>query len=301
MDAYDGTIEQQMRDTRSDKAVGQNLSSEAAGLFGLSAWQGVQDSRAATQSPLFDFGQSFIQDAGGNRVSLDSWTGKLLTNDRNGNKVDYESMIEGEKNTTRNAASIGTLFLGSPLALFGMGAAMTLVDTTQTQDQQNNMNRMRDQLDPGHADRSQTQHQTMQQRMMQPKGYLSDITMAAMLINDKKLPVQDLYGLAGLAPDLFSNQRLIERNARSNDDKKKKKKIDMDKMAGVERKRQQMRVKLSIDRSSITSVNLSKRKRQVENEIEAAQGKSTLAEVSKLHSELEMLDKAITRLSNLGL
>jgi len=44
-----------------------------------------------------------------------------------------------------------------------------------------------------------------------------------------------------------------------------------------------------------------KRKNQLENEIELAQGKSTLAEVSRMHSELEVLDKALTRMSALGM
>jgi hypothetical protein len=75
----------------------------------------------------------------------------------------------------------------------------------------------------------------------------------------------------------------------------------MDKSASVDRKRQQMRVKLSNDRNSMSTKSLLKRKNQLENDIELAQGKASLAEVSRMHSELEVLDKALTRMSALGL
>lgn len=334
---YDGQVEQkQIRDTTADKAAGQNLSSEATNLSMNSLANRVANCEAAglsfsnvtshiesqTQRSAMDlavlsgmldagqykgnFGSAFLNsmlDTGGSKVSMDASTGKLVTTDSGGRTIDYDSKLSGEQSAQRNAAIIPALFIGSPLALFGMGATLTMSDQVQNDQHKQESNRIKTQLSSEMVEPKAAQPQ---QNFNSARGYLSDLTMmSALLSQEKKMSssTQDIYSLSGLAPELFPNQRAIERNGRAREnDKKAKKRVEMDKMAGIERKRQQMRVKLSVDRSSLTTKNLTKRKEQLENAIEAAQGgKASLAEVSRMHSELEVLERALTRLSGLGL
>ena len=332
---YDGQVEQkQMTDTRADKAASQSLSSEAinsladrvsnceaAGLSfshltnRLEAQSGQGSMDFAVMSGLIDasrfrgnFGAAFVNsmlDTGGNKVSLDAATGKLVTTDSGGRTIDYDAKLSQEQSSQRNASIVPAMFIGSPLALFGAGAAMSMTDHVQQTDHKQESDRLKSNLHQQEQTDAKTAQQQQQQRIAQPKGYISDVTMMSQLLSqEKKLSssTHDIYSLSGLAPELFPNQHAVERNSRAREnDKKTKKRVEMDKMVGIERKRQQMRVKLSTDRSSLTTSNLMKRKEQLENEIELAQGKSTRAEVSRMHSELEVLDRALTRLSSLGL
>ncbi len=339
---YDGHVEQQqMRDGRVDKAAGQTLSSEATGLAmssltnrvanceaaGLSFASIVNRTESSGQSTLdfgtgmmfgmfdrnsgqglLDFGPksfaSSARDSAGNRVSMDS-SGKLMSTDNNGRTTDFEARGEGERNAQRNATIIPAIFLGTPLALIGMGATLAVTDQAQRVDQQSEGARLRENLGGAQGDQRQLAQQQQQQPNFTARGYISDITMMSMFMGQDKKPVRptsDIYSLSGLAPELFPNQRMIERSSRAREQEKKAKaKAELDKLAGVERQRSQMRVKMSMDRSSLTTVNMQKRKEQLENEIELAQGSASLQEVSRMHSELEVLDRALKRFSSLGL
>ncbi len=375
------------------------MSFESAGSLSFSAWSNIGDLKNNQQSGLSDFARRSVQDGAGNTVTLDTMTGKLLTRNSNGDTVDYEAMLEGDRAETRNATTAGTVFLGSPV-LLGMGAAMSAMDGSNDQAQE--ISRLRGQLDPqarqqinqmtgqifdqltGQQIDSRTglqldprvaqqfdprdaeqafiqngrtlsnaqlldgrfgqpgdarspqqldprsaqqqfdqsaRHQETQQKLFNPhdqqqlsqtnqmqagraaRGYISDAAMLATAQSDKmKISRQDIYSLSGLAPELFANQHMIERNHKlREDDRRKRKKNDLEKMAALEKRRLQMRMKVSLDRSSITSTKLLKRKEQIESELDANRHQTTLAESSRLHSELEVLDKAISRLSALGL
>ncbi len=230
-------------------------------------------------------------------------SGKLLSTDGSGKTTDFEARGEGDRSAQRSATIIPAMFLGSPLALFGMGATLAVTDQAQRVDQQSEGARLRETLGGSQGDQKQLA-QPQQQPNFQARGYISDITMMSMFVGKEKrpLPTSDIYSLSGLAPELFPGQRMIERNSRAREEEKKSKsKSELDKLASVERKRSQMRVKMSMDKSSLTSANMHKRKEQLENEIELAQGKASLQEVSRMHSELEVLDRALKRFSSLGL
>lgn len=329
---YDGQVEQsQIKDVRTDKTAGQhslageasdllNTSSlakrvancEAAGLSFTSITSRLDASNRgamdfAVMSGMIDasqhrgnFGAAFLNsmlDTGGNKVSMDANTGKLLTTDSGGRTIDYDAKLSHEQSAQRNASLIPALFLGSPLALFGAGAALTMTDNVQQTEHKQESNRIKSRL--GAEQEAVAKPGQPQQNINSPRGYMSDITMMSMF-QEKKLSqsTREIYSLSNLAPELFNQQ--VERAAKEND-KKKKKRVEMDKMASVDRKRSQMRVKLSMDKNSLSTKNLMKRKAELENEIELAQGKSTLAEVSAMHSELEVLDRALTRLGVLGM
>jgi len=344
---YDGQVENsQMRDARMDRSAGQNLASEASSLLNNSSLANrVANCEAAglsfthvtnrLESPQSNSAMdvlvmgglleasgrrggltaaAFVNsmlDTGGNKVSLDVATGKLLTTDSGGRTIDYDMKLAGEQSSQRNASIIPTLFLGSPFALLGMGATMAMGEQVQANSHGQEVNRLKSHLagsQAGSVEQQQVQQnehrQPSQQNIVRPKGYVSDVASMQNLVQDKKLQssTSDIYSLSGLAPELFPNQRMVERNNRVREgERKQAKRIEMDKMVGIERKRQQMRVKLSVDRSNLTVANLSKRKLELENEIELSRGKASLAEASKMHSELELLDKAITRLSRLGM
>ncbi len=329
----DGPVEKsQTVDARVDKAAGQTLSAEASGLLSSSLASRVANCEAAglsftsitnrmdapsnqnrgmdfaVMSGMIDanqyrgnFGAAFLNsmvDTGGNKVSMDAATGKLVTTDNCGRTIDYDAKLSHEQSSQRNASVIPALFMGSPLALFGMGAALAMTDNVQQNEHNQESNRLKSQLG---GEREVAKPANPPQTFNPSKGY--DITMMAMLLGqEKKIPAsaKDIYSLSNLAPELFQNQHAIERNARAKEqDKKNKKRNEMDKLASVDRKRQQMRVKMTTE--SLSTKNMMKRKNQLENEIELAQGSASLAEVSRMHSELEVLDKALTRLSALGL
>lgn len=360
-----------MRDLRADKAAGQTLATEASGLLSGSLAAKVANCEAAglTFSHLTDrsesqanrntmdflvmggmldasqhrngFSAAFVNsmlDTGGNKVSLDAATGKLLTTDGGGRTIDYDAKLATEQATQRNATVIPALFLGSPFALMGMTAASALTDNVQSEQHRGESERIRSQLAGGVTDlpnrtvklgtadsrlaagelaKPRGDAESSQLRLQQesnqanvgklnftpPKGY--DVNKMTSIISEgKKLAssTRDMYTLPGLAPELFPNQHLFERNNRAREhEKKTSKRIEADKAAVVDRKRTQMRVKLMSDRSSLTVANLSKRKEELENEIELSRGVASLAEASRMHSELETLDKAITRLTRLGM
>lgn len=369
---YDGQVEQsQLRDIRVDKAAGQSLAVEASGLLSGSLAAKVANCEAAglsfthlTDRPESQTGRSAMDflvmggmldasrhrggfsaafvnsmlDTGGNKVSLDAATGKLLTTDGGGRTIDYDAKLATEQASQRNATVIPALFLGSPFALIGMGAASSMTDHVQSEQHRGESGRLRAQLggaaesansgakQVSSAERlistpeqaqSATSHDAAAQKLdpgkfatgslnfAPPKGYNSDVSkMNSIISEEKKLAssTRDIYALPGLAQELFPNQHLIEKNSRAREQEKKTaKRIEADKSAVMNRKRSQMRVKLMSDRSSLTVANLSKRKEQLENEIELARGVASLAEVSRMHSELEVLDKAITRLTRLGM
>ncbi len=333
---YDGSVEQsQIKDVRADKSAGQqSLVSEASELLETSSlakrvanceaaglsFSSITSRMDATSRGGMDFavmsgmidasqhrgnfGAAFLNsmlDTGGNKVSMDANTGKLLTTDSGGRTIDYDAKLSHEQSAQRNASVIPALFMGSPLALFGMGAALTMTDNVQQNEHKQESARLKSQLGAPEQEMAKPVQLSQQQNFNTPRGYISDITMMAML-QDRK-PAKDIYSLSNLAPELFQNQHAIERAHRAREnDKKKKKRDELDKSASVERKRSQMRVKLSTERNSLSTKNLIKRKNQLENDIEAAQGgKASLAEVSRMHSELEVLDRALTRMSALGL
>ena len=370
---YDGQVElSQMRDLRADKTAGQTLATEASSLLSGPLAAKVANCEAAgltfthsTYRPesqanrnamdflvmggMLDvsqhrggFSAAFVNsmlDTGGNKVSLDAATGKLLTTDGGGRTIDYDAKLAAEQAAQRNATVIPALFLGSPFALMGMTAASALTDNVQSEQHRGETERIRSQLAGGVTDfpnrtvklgsadsrmaagdlakprgdadmrgRVQLQQDFSQSTALKlnftpPKGY--DVSkMTSIISEEKKLAssTRDMYTLPGLAPELFPNQHLIERNNRAREhDKKTSKRIEADKAVVVDRKRTQMRVKLMTDRSSLTVANLFKRKEELENEIELSRGVASLAEASRMHSELETLDKAITRLTRLGM
>ncbi len=306
LEAFDGHCEKQLRDTGVDKAASRSLSQEASSLF-LSAWamsseklpqnnNNGSDSKNGLLNGLM--GGSSQMDSSGNMVQLDKTSGKLITQDENGKTIEYDSLNDQERSTNRNALAMSTLFVGSPLALFGAGAALTLMDQSQSGDQQKETDKIKQNLE-GKGDQPAQQ----QQKPFQSKGYMDELVKAGLLgsaiaSKEKRIPSNhELYGLMGLGYELFPNQVAYEQSRKSEKEKEKKKKT-ADKKAVVERQREAKRVSRSVE---LNTGKLIKRRLQVENAIEHAQGQATLAEVSKLHSELDVLDRALARLANLGL
>lgn len=415
---YDGPVEQaQMRDIRVDKSAGQTLSSEATSMLSSGLAQKVANCEAAGLS-FSNFGDNaearanrnamdflvmggmldasrhrgnlsaaFVNsmlDTGGNKVSLDAATGKLLTTDSGGRTIDYDAKLAAEQSSQRNATIVPALFLGSPFATIGMGAAMSMSDNVQAEQHNGEAARIRTQLSGAAGSNAAGSSSAMRAQEVSTslnapgdlsnvaknvrdasnaalnvhdlangtrgsgiasgdaasagknngarrhevhnagevakaaggnglsgqlnfnpvKGYNSDVSKMSSLLSQEKLKssTQDMYALPNLAPELFPNQHKIERSNRIREQEKKSaRKNESDKVAGAERKRQQMRVKLMTDRSSLTVSNLTKRKEQLESDLEVTRGKVTLAESARMHSELEVLERAITRLTNLGL
>ncbi|MBX9692968.1 MAG: hypothetical protein K2Z81_11335 [Cyanobacteria bacterium] len=307
LESFDGHSEKQLRDTGVDKGASQSLSQEATGLF-LSAWamrdqfQQHNTSDSGQNGGLFGMMAGGQRDSTGNLVQMDKTSGKLLTQDQNGKTVELDALHDQEKTTNRNAMAMSTLFVGSPLMLFGAGAALTFVDQVQTNDHQKETDRLKQNIDTKPDQQTQ---QNQQQKPFQAKGYLDEIVKATLIgsavAKDKRIAThQELYGLMGLGFELFPNQVAYEQSRKSEKEKERKKKTS-DKKAIVERQREAKRVSRSVERNNLNTGKLIKRRLQVENAIEHAQGQASLAEVSRLHSELETLDKALARLAALGL
>lgn len=298
IEAFDGHCEKQMRDTGGDKSAGQALSQEATGL-GLSAWSNQSDSRSQQANQMLDFTTGVKRDGGGQAVMMDAMTGKLTTQDSKGRTVEYEAHQDQERMSGKNAMGVVSLFMGSPLMLFGMGTTLAMLDQAQVQDQNREVDRLKQNFEGPRPAENQ------QNRPQQAKGYLDEIAKFALVSgSDKKTKSQqDLSSLLGLGPELYPNQHRIEVGRRKREQElDKKRKGAMDKRADATRKREKRRASVSIERNNISSTKLIKRRRRVENALEYAQnGQSSLAEVSRLHSQLESLDRAIARLSALGL
>lgn len=204
-------------------------------------------------------------DSRGNFVTADRG-GRLLTLDQNGNKIDYQTHLDQAKSSERTQMTLGSLLFCSPFMMIGMGAAFSFMDHINGK---GDVEKLRAKLE------GPKKTETV-------KAYSPEMTKLAALTIYQDTRFSALNNMAGMGAMRIKDEA----------DKSKKK---------VEQIKRVPPRKVSMAPDSITTSNLLKQKRRIENLLERIEGRASLAEISRLHSQLETLDRALTRLGNLSM
>ncbi len=216
------------------------------------------------------------QDGSGRFVTMDRY-GRLLTLDQKGQLVDYNQHVDGQKASERNQMAFTGLLFCSPIMLLGLGASFAIMDQFQNSSQTKVNEQLKQGLKgkPDHTARS---------------AYANDVARKAMLLTyeNKGLPVTPA--------DATKLPTAANSGVRAENDKSKKKTTDSP-LQNVGRPFQAA----VPGHSMMKTTKLLKERRRIANLIELTRGKISLQESAKLHSKLEALDKALTRLSGLSM
>jgi|AGTN01.3.fsa_nt_gi hypothetical protein len=204
-------------------------------------------------------------DSRGQFVTADR-NGRLLTLDENGNKIDYQTHLAQAKSSERTQMTLGSLLFCSPLMMIGMGAAFSFMDHVNGK---NGIDQLRAKLE------GPKKPQTI-------KAYSPEMTKLAALTIYQDTRFSPLNNLAGQSA----------MRAKDEADKSKKK---------LEQNKRVTPHKVSMAPDSLTTQNMLKQKRRIENLLERLEGRASLAEIARLHSQLETLDRALNRLGNLSM
>ena len=297
MQAYDFNPEQAMTETGLDNAVGEKMLAEVM----KTDWKSPGERSDASSNSMF--GKNWQADSGGKLVALDMMTGKLLTRDESGRKVDYEAHSDSERMSGKSSLALSSAFMMSPLMMLGLGATFAVVDQVEGNQQNKEVDRLKQEFKGKGQESESNKNQDATRNL---KGISKEMILKSFLItNDKKFnPSDRLSNSIGLAMDgNLTQRRNLDfnkwiREAEKGDIKRKKK---LENTAKLERKRQRLKVSMPIDRKMSVG-KLIKRKEEIADRIEKGHENGTsLEEASRLHSQLEVLDRAIIRLSNLGM
>lgn len=291
MRAYDYNPEQVMAESSLDQSVSQKMMQEVM----ASDFDGGRDSRQMQEAPKSSiFDRQWQADSGGKLVQLDMMTGKLLTHDNKGRSVDYEAHFDSERMSSKNSIALSSFFMLSPIAMIGMGTAFSMVEQVEVNQQSKEVTRLTDKLSGNRP--------VPEQPGQQAKGYTKEMVLKSMLLaNDKRQ--SSLDNDIRVAQESYAERQkrlAFDRWIKEVESGKVKQKKKLKDTSDLKRRYQKVKTSMSFDQM-MTVGKLTKRKRQIEDQVERLSGsENSLAEASRLHSNLEVLDKAIMRLSQLG-
>ncbi len=304
MQAYDHSPEQKaITESGLDRSnlAGEKMIQEVLATD-IKDWRALFQRGDAGKSNVFD--RQWQADSGGRLVQLDMVTGKLLTHNDRGDKVDYESQSDNERMKSKSSLALSSFFMLSPMAMLGMGTTFAIMDQAETRQQSREVDRLRQNLTGNGAGNGQEQVRKQEIRQHQdggnglnqserPKGgYTEDKRRREI---EEKERAGQIERQKRLAFDKFV------KDVESGKQKRKRAVKDgTDSNSDMLRRRSRVKNSMSVaDRMNIGRLNAAKR--IVEDRIERAHAEGTsLKEASRLHSQLETLDRAIYRLSQLG-
>jgi len=225
-------------------------------------------------------GRKWQKDGSGNFVAKDS-SGRLITHDANGKVVDYQSHVNQKHMANQDQMAFASILFCNPLMMFGMGATLALMDQSHASKTAKLVDGLGSKFDGKQANKAANQ-----------TGYAGDMTRKAALIAQYTRPtdlreMSQMNGLAGMK-GAGSTER----------EEMRKHEIKRQKSLGENAKQPMAKASMSTDRYSMSAKKLMKTKRLIEEEIERVRGKATLEEVSRLHSQVEVLERALKRMEN---
>jgi len=226
---------------------------------------------------MFDnLGSGWQRDQAGNFVTMGK-DGRLLAHDDRGNLVDYESHMNQKYMANQDQLALTSILFCSPLMLLGLGAGFAFMDQR-------------------HAANLKTSVDAMKGKFRSTRGYDNDLTRKSLLVTQRvRSNDADMNGLAGFSQSTREREEAAMRRRRIDERRK------MALSAIDDRVRRESRRSLTrTDGSSLTREKLAEHKRKLEEHIEKVRGKSTLKEMSQLYAQMELLDRALQRLSQLG-
>lgn len=299
MRGYDTNQEQAISETGADRfvdSVGSKMLQEVLGSE-LRDWHrsGAGRERVdASTSSVFE--KSWQSDSGGKLVQLDMVTGKLLTRNDRGDKVDYESHSDAQRMSGKNSLALSSFFMLSPLAMLGMGTTFAFMNQAEQAGQSKEVNRLTEKLS-GKDIQSDQANKSSQSKSIDARsgaGYTREMVLKSYLMGTDQ------------------RQSRGDSNFESRFEKEKRKAFEKwIKEADLTIKEKQKRKKESGELTRKRSrrrrfrgndvKKLLKSKRAIEEILEGAHEQGLgLAESAKLHSQLEAIDRAIIRIGQLG-
>lgn len=246
--------------------------------------QSKPGSDAKFQPSAFD-GRNWQKDESGNFVTRGR-DGRLLTADGDGKLVDYKSHMSQKHMASQDQMAFMSILFCNPMMLLGMGGLMTIMEQAHGAKMGKGTELLNKKFDGVKAN-----------KQAQQGGYSSEMQRKAALIAQYTRPIEgrdvsQLGGVTGIA-GLAGMSAAVERE----DLKKRQDKKRLDK-TNANAKRVDTKISMPQDRYSMNAQKLAKTKKLLEDEIEKVRGKATLEEVSRLYAQVEVLDKALKRLSN---
>jgi hypothetical protein len=225
-------------------------------------------------------GRKWQKDGSGNFVAKGK-DGRLITHDADGKIVDYQSHVNQKHMASQNQMAFLSILFCNPLMLTGMGAALGIMDQAHAAKTAKLTESLNGKLDGRAANKAANQ-----------TGYAGEMSRKALLINQYTRPletreVSQMNGLAGM----MGVNGAVREEMRKQEIKRKVRDDDS-------AKRPAAKASMPTDRYSMSAKKLLKTKRLLEDEIERVQGKASLEEVSRLHAQVEVLEKALKRMAN---
>lgn len=234
----------------------------------------------AQDAPSMLDGRKWQKDGSGNFVSKDK-NGRLITQDAKGKIVDYQSHVNQKHMANQDQMAFMSILFCNPLMMMGMGAGLAIMDQNHAAKTAKLAEGLGPKFDGKNANK--TANQT---------GYAGEMSRKAMLMaqHTRQLESQELAQMNGLAGT--KGAAAIEREAQRKKELKQKQTL-------ADRAKQPItKASMPTDRYSMSTKKLLKTKRLIEEEIERVRGKASLEEVSRLYSQVEVLEKALKRLEN---
>lgn len=237
------------------------------------------ETKSADAPSLLD-GRKWQKDGSGNFVAKDK-DGRLITQDAKGKIVDYQSHVNQKHMANQDQMAFMSVLFCNPLMMMGMGAGLAIMDQAHASKTAKLAESLGPKFDGKQANKAANQ-----------TGYAGEMSRKALLVAQYTRPMESrelaqMNGLAGL-----KSAASTEREEQKKRDVKRKQASDeRTKLLGA-------KASMPTDRYSMSTKKLLKTKRLIEEEIERVRGKASLEEVSRLYSQVEVLDKALKRLEN---
>ena len=294
MQAFEQNAEQKAIEPGLESKVGEKMLQEVMGTE-FRDWKSIQERGDASHNSMFS--KNWQSDSGGKLVQLDMMTGKLLTRDERGVKVEYETNNDNQRMKSKNSLALSSAFMVSPLMMLGMGATFALVDQVQDNFEGKEVKNLKSKL----RGESQGGNHEQNNANKSAKGISQEMILKSFLMaNDKKSQDDQAHRNNLDEEKQVKLQQEFDRWIKDAESNSKKRKKKLESTAKLERKRQNLRQSPSFD-TKMTVGKLIKARVQIEDQIERGHEEgNSLAEASRLNSQLEALDRAISILTVLG-
>lgn len=213
---------------------------------------------------MHSLASNWQDDGMGNLVGLDG--DRLVTRNEKGQVVDYDEYIESKRSSTHQDMALTSMMMINPFMIFGLGAGMSFMNDSYMNQRQKRLDQLKSRLKGNSRNISSqdSDEHDLQQRINGAHGnrFMSTIE-AYHFVNSFNQPRKDVLRKQRQGPNFEEMGERLKMNAAAS------------------------------ARKSLSIQKLVKEKLKIQDTIEKMRGKATLEEMSKLYSQIEVLDRAI--------
>lgn len=213
---------------------------------------------------IHSLASNWQDDGMGNMVGLDG--DRLVTRNEKGQVVDYDEYIESKRSSTHQDMALTSMMMINPFMIFGLGAGMSFMNDSYMNRRQKRLDQLKSRLkgNSRNVSSQDSEEHELQQRIngAQTNRFMSTIE-AYHFVNSFNQPRKDVIRKNRLGPNFEEMGERLKMNAAAS------------------------------ARKSLSIQKLVKEKLKIQDTIEKMRGKATLEEMSRLYSQIEVLDRAI--------